>query len=367
MKTEGRTDYLPKLTVFLVAVLIVVGVWFFKGQSFRLYASMFFWLYDVTKLVWLSIILVSVVQNIFFLPLQIIGTRVWPKVKEFESELERTNTDDQYFVFHKKVRTGDSSIIFYILNFVLLAIAFFSAGRVFLLDFYNEHSKIDPWFLYKVVPYPEYPLQGTIFSFPFFKVTKTVAMEWDKIIGIWLWIVAIMVVLRLVWWIVRIVLKNNSTILRFRIGYNRLLLMMSGIAGTVMVLSTILLRHIPVSFEYVQLTADLAKQNTTFNIVTAVATFFAAIYSGYKHNNEGREDAIKKGMPKMAVNKVFLSAMKTTLRNGIILAVFAYVVTHQMPCSHDLSVLSFEFIYVISPLYMGYLTPKKVEPSAIKE
>lgn len=359
MKTEGKADYVPKLTIFLVLALLVIGIWFFKGQSFRLYASMFFGLYDVTGLIWLSIILVSVLQNIFFLPLQMIGTRVWPKVKEFEAELEKTNTDDQYFVFHKKIQGGDSSIIFYVFNFVLLAIAFFSAGRVFLLDFYSQHNKINSWFLYKFIPYPEYPLNGTIFNFPWFKITKIVSWDWSQIMDMWLWIVGIMVALRLIWWIVRIALKNNAQILKFRIKYNRLLLALGGVAGTILILSTIFLRNIPVGFEYLNLTADLAKQNTVFNIITAIATFFAAIYSGYRHNSEGRRDAIAEGMDKSAVDKVFLNAMKVTMRNGVMLAIFAYVVTHQMPCSHDLSVLSFEFIYVISPLYMNKLTPKK--------
>ena len=185
------------------------------------------------------------------------------------------------------------------------------------------------------------------------------AWDWSQIINMWLWIVGVLVALRLVWWLVRIVLKNNPKILKFRIGYNRMLFTLSGVAGTIMVLSTIFLRHIPVAVEYFTFTANLAKQNTTFNIVTAVATFFAAIYSGYRHNNEGREDAIKEGIPKNLVDKIFLNEMKVTMRNGIILAVFAYTVTHMMPCSHDLSVLSFEFIYVISPLYMGFITPKK--------
>jgi hypothetical protein len=142
-----------------------------------------------------------------------------------------------------------------------------------------------------------------------------------------------------------------------------LLLALSGVAGTVLILSTIFLRNIPVGFEYVNLSADLAEQNTAFNIITAIATFFAAIYSGYKHNNEGRVDALAEGIPKNVVDKLFFGAMKVTMRNAVLLAVFAYAVTHQMPCSHDLSVLAFEFIYVVSPLYMGYLTPKKKNPS----
>ncbi|MBP9818117.1 hypothetical protein KBC75_05235 [Candidatus Shapirobacteria bacterium] len=351
---------MPKLTLFMIVVMVAVFWWFARGGSFRLYASMFFGLYDLTGIVWLSIILVSVVQNIVFLPLQIIGARMWPKVREFESELEKSKTDDQYFLFQKKIHTGDSPVIFYVLNFVLLAIAFISAGRVFLLDFYNEHIHLK--YLYDWIPYPQYPLKGTIFYFPWFKINSTMAMDWNFIFRIWLYVIAFMVFWRLVWLLAKFFLKKNLTILKIRIRYNQLLVAIGGVMGTVLIVSTFVLRHIPTSVSYVTLVADLAKQNTAFNIITAVATFFAAIHSGHKHNKEGAEEAKKEGIPKEIIDRVYREAMKVTYRNGLLLAGFAYAVTHQMPCSHDLSVLAFEAIYVMSPLWMGLLT-KRSNPS----
>lgn len=135
--------------------------------------------------------------------------------------------------------------------------------------------------------------------------------------------------------------------------------------GTLLIVSTYFLRNIPTSISYVTLVADLTKQNTAFNIVTAIATFFAAVHSGHKHNQEGAEDAKKEGVPQNVIDDVYREAMKVTYRNGLLIAVFAYWITHQMPCSHDLSVLAFEAIYVISPWYMGYLTKKK--PVALVE
>lgn len=360
---SDRASYMPKLTLFLVVAMAIIFWWFLRGGSFRLYASLYFSLYHVTHSVWLSIILVSVVQNVVFLPLQIIGARMWPKVREFEKALEDSKEDDQYFLFKKKVTTGDSPVIFYVFNFVLLAIAFISAGRVFLLDFYHEY--IDRKYLYDWVPYPEYPLKGTVFKFPWFSVNDTVSLEWSTIGHIWLYVIGFMVALRLIWMMTKFFLKKNKTILVFRIRYNRLLVAIGGVVGTLLIASTYLLRNIPVSVSYTTLVADLAVQNTAFNVITAIATFFAAVHSGHKHNKEGAEDAKKEGIPQKIIDEVYRGAMKITYRNALMIAVFAYWITHQMPCSHDLSVLAFEAIYVISPLYMGYLTKKPVQPDTV--
>ena len=104
-------------------------------------------------------------------------------------------------------------------------------------------------------------------------------------------------------------LKKNQTLLKFRIRYNRLLVAIGGVMGTMLIVSTFILRHIPTSISYVTLVADLAKQNTMFNIVTAVATFFAAIHSGHKHNEEGAKDAEKEGIPKEIIDRVYREAM----------------------------------------------------------
>jgi hypothetical protein len=48
---------------------------------------------------------VAVVQNIAFLPLRFLGEITWPKLKEFEEELElEKNKDDQSFLLRKNTR-----------------------------------------------------------------------------------------------------------------------------------------------------------------------------------------------------------------------------------------------------------------------
>jgi len=308
----------------------------------------------------LSIILVSILQNFIFLPLRIIGERYWTDIKQFEHELDKTREEDQYILMNKKVREGDPSLVFYIVNFVTLAIAFISAGRIFLLEFY--HTKISTGFLYHFIPYPDYPLQGTVFKFPILHITKTYSLDWNIILNIILACLAIMIILRVLWYLVRFILTRNKKILELRIGYNRLLLFLGGFIGTFVVLAILLLRNIPVAAEIIIWSADLSKQNTAFNIVTAVATFFAAIYSGYKHHSEASRDAKKVGIPDNIIATVFKKNMQISFRNGILLAAFAYAVTHMLPCSHDLSVLAFETLYVLSPVTFDLLIPKKKTP-----
>lgn len=354
---------MPRITFLIVGLLLLVTYWFLRGGSFILYASMFFGVYYITNVVWISIIAVSLLQNLAFLPLRVIGEKLLPDFKDFEEALENTKGDDQQLMVKKRMREGDASVLVYILNFVLVAIAFVSAGRVFLLDFYYE--KISSHYLYHFIPYPGYPLKGTIFHFPFLKITQTFALPWSTIFLVWLVIVAVMVVARLLWRLVRRILWKNKKILNARIAYNKILMMGSGIVGILLIVSTLFLRHIPSGAQFIWLTADLSRQNTVFNIVTAVCTFFATIYVGYKHNREAAKNAEIRGVAAEAISKAMRSQMKITLRNAVCLAVFAYWLTHQMPCSHDLSVLAFEGIYIIAPytidaFVMGKLKAKPV-------
>lgn len=359
-KIDNAGVRMPKLTFLIVGGLIFLAIWFMRGGSFILYASMFFGLYDITKIVWLSIILVSLVQNIAFLPLRLLGEKMRPDFKDFEDTLDEIKREDeQYLLVQKKIQEGDTAVLVYLLNFVLVAIAFVSAGRIFLLDFYQH--QISQHYLYNFIPYPDYPLRGTIFHFPFIKITQTTAVSWSTIFLIWGIIIGVMVAARLLWVVVvKYFLRKSKRFLNWRIAYNRLILFFSGFIVTLLILSTIFLRHIPTVIEPLTLAADLSKQNTTFNIITAIASFFAALYAGVSHSREGAREARAKGISEKVIRQVLKAKDKITIRNGILLALFAYFATHLLPCSHDLSVLAFEAIYILSPYTIDAFIMKKV-------
>lgn len=357
---DNSRKWMPFVTFLFFVFLIFLGFWIAHRGNFRLYGSIFFLLYAGTQQVWLSIFLVSLVQNIIFLPFRVINHRFHPELKNFEEELKEAQQEkEQQILLTKKITEGNISIIFYILNFILLALAFFSAARFFLLDFYTH--KISRDYMYSFVPYPEYPLKGIVFKFPFFEVTKSLALEWKTIFLFWGAIFGFIILLRFLWRLVRFFLSKNKNILSFRIKYNRFLIFFGGFIMTLFLFSLYFLRHIPLSFRWFYLTADLSQQNTEFNIITAIATFFATMYSGFKSSRQGIKEARANKIPEDIIKKVTKQKLGRSFRNGFALAVSAYFITHMMPCSHDLSVLSFELVYILAPYTIDRLliSPKK--------
>jgi len=188
------------------------------------------------------------------------------------------------------------------------------------------------------------------------------AVSWGKIVYVWGLLFVILAALKLLWRVVRPLLTRNEKILGVRISYNRFLTLVGGIVGTIMILTTIFLRNIPLGAEIVWWSADLSKQNLTFNIITAICTGLATIYGGYQHNKVVVAEAKIKNIPEEVVAKVTKAKMRESVKNGILLGIFALWVTRLMPSSHDLSVLAFEACYVLSPLTFDQLIPKKSKP-----
>jgi len=351
---DNSRHWLPWITTFLLIFLIYLCIWFLRGGSFRLYASLFFSLYFVTRKVWVSVLLIGVVQNIIFIPLRLIGNAMDQPLKDFEDELDTMETKDQQLVFTKKIREGNSAIVYYIFNFFVNAIAFFSAGRIFLIDFYTDPLKLQKMnLLYKWVPYPEYPLKGTIFPFPFFKITDTMAVSWNTIFMVIGGTVLFFIGLRLIWRLVRFLFKKNQKILYVRIRYNRMLAAIGGFSGVLIIGLTYLLRHFPTAFAGLLLKVDLTRQNTPMNFVTAVGTFITTIHAGYKGNSLAAKEARLSGIPENVVKKVFKEKMKTSFKNALILGAGAFFITNQIPSAFELSVATFEVMYMIYPYTFG--------------
>jgi len=369
-KIDNSRLWMPVATTALVIFLVAAAIWFFKGGSFRLYASAFFGLYFVTGQIWVSVLMIGIMQNIVFLPLRFIGMRMSDSFKDFEEKIEKKRDAEAYIVFTEKVKKGDLSIIFYIFNFVVNAIAFLSAGRIFLIDFYTK--KLDPNLLYKWIPYPDYPLVGTDFRFPFFKITETVSVSWLKILYIWLGISLFFAAIKFIWRILKWFLSKNERLLNARINYNKIMLQTGGFSGTLLLVSIILLRNFPVKFQNWLLVADLTRQNTTMNMVTAVGTFLTTLHAGYTRARIDTEIAEKRGIDEKIRKSVMKSKMRRSFKNALILGAGAFLLTNQIPCAFELSVAMFEVLYILSPytfdrilINAGANRQKKVEELAI--
>lgn len=363
--TKGRLSW---ITAILLIFLIFLFVWFFRGGSFRLYASIFFSLYYLTRQVWLSVLLIGIIQNIAFIPLRIIGSIFDQPLKDFEEELGKQDDGQQLVIFTKKVKHGSLSLVFYIFNFFVNAIAFFSAGRIFLIDFYTDPLKLKNMnLLYKWVPYPDYPLKGTDFKFPFFKITQTYALPWSTIFSLIGGIILFLVILRLIWRLFRFLFKKNQKILYARIRYNRFLSLIGGSSIFLTLVIIFILRHIPTAVEGILLVVDLTRQNTPMNFITAVGTFITTIHAGYKHNSLAAKQAKLAGIDPKVIKKVFKDQMRNSLKNAFILGSGAFLITNQIPSAFELSVATFEVIYMIYPYTFGrfvHLGTKNLKPKS---
>ena len=345
---DNSHRWMPFTTTLLLVGLIVLIVWFFKGGSFRFYASAFFGLYYLTRRIWVSVILIGIGQNLLFLPMRFISLKLSTSLKDFQDELDKIKTEkDQYFLFTEKVKQGNVALVFYIFNFILNAIAFFSAGRIFLIDFYSQ--KLDPSLLYSYIPYPRYPLLGTDFNFPFFKITQTTALGWSTISQIFLVLLALFVIPRLLWRLVKIFLGKNKKVLSVRINYNRFLLKVGGFGGSLFLLTLFVLRHLPTSAVGIMLQADLTRPNRSMNLITAIGTFITTLHAGYIRHRLSVKKARQNDIPTKIIDRVFKQRMRQSVKNAFILGIGAFVVTSQIPSAFELSVATFEVLYILSP------------------
>lgn len=345
---DNSRAWMPIATFFIIVFSIVLFVWFFRGGSFQLYASIFFGLYYLTGQIWLSVILLGFLQSVAFLPLRFISLKMSTSLKSFEDELDRLkNSDEQYILFQEKVKKGDFAIIFYIFYFLISAIAFFSAGRLFLIDFYN--LPLDPKLIYDFIPYPQYPLVGSDFHFPFFQVNQTFAISWKYIIYFWLGFSLFFAVLHFVWRLLRFFLSKNESILKFRIGYNKILFSLGGAGLTIILVSTFILRHLPSDVSFIWLVADLTRQNSTMNLITAIGTFLTVMIAGLKDNSIAAKNLKSSGVDPEVVAQIIRGRSRQSFQNALILGIGAYVVTSQIPSAFELSVATFEVIYILSP------------------
>lgn len=359
---DNSRQWLPFATTFLILFLLVVGIWFLRGGSFRLYASIFFGFYYLTHQIWISVLLIGIAQNLIFLPLRFIWLKFSTSLKQMEEEFDAIKSNnDQYFLLTKKVKEGNLAVIFYIFSLVLNIIAFFSAGRIFLIDFYTK--RLDPNLLYSFIPYPQYPLNGTNFYFPFFKITETHAFSWISIFRVWLYLVIVLVAFRLFWRLTKFILHRSRRLLSVRISYNRLVIAVSGIIGSVFIISFILFRHFPVGLAPLWLAANLTRQNTTMNFITALATFITTLHAGYIRHRLSLRQAVKAGFPKDDIELLFRQRMRQSFSNAVILGLGAFFVTNQIPCAFELSVATFEVLYILAPYTLDrFLT--SINPSS---
>jgi len=349
---KNRLKSIPIRTTLSIGLIIFLFYALFSGMTIQFYASFTFLFYSWIGEMWLSVIALGVFQTILMIPIRAINLRISANVKEFEERLEKLkNQDDAYLIFKKRFIKGDTSLLFYSIDFLIAVIAFFSLGKLFLTDFYN--TQLDPKLLYSFTPYPKYPIQGRIFSIPYIWFTKTIDFGMQNVWFAWKMIILFMVVVGIVrfFYVRRFDKKDNQAIITFK----NFIKFLNGSYILIFFISWYLVRHFPNAWQIKIFSGDVAFQNTRFNMVTAVATFITILWLDVPKIIKKSELAIHEGISEVIVNQTQIEMFFNSFKNALILGLGAFFITNQIPCAFELSVFTLEIISWISPLTLDRL------------
>jgi len=85
------------------------------------------------------------------------------------------------------------------------------------------------------------------------------------------------------------------------------------------------------------------------NFITAVGTFLTTIHAGLTRIKIDSEILRLQGVAQKAITELSREKIRESLRNALILGAGAFFVTNHIPCAFELSVATFELLYILSP------------------
>jgi hypothetical protein len=363
-----RTAKIPSLsTIFSTLIIIIIILALLTGETYRFYASALFLFYSLTKRMWISVICLGIFQTILMIPLRIINLLKSAHIKEFQEKLDEIEKKDQYFVLKKKIRKGERVALFYIVNFLLQTISYFSIGRLFLIDFYTK--RLSPKLLYSFVPYPDYPIRERIFRIPYVWFTKTIDLGMDKVLIVWAVLFALQIAVYVAIYIYKKFIKTPpqdtpQTKLLRKVGRYT-----SGYLVLFFFLSWLLIRHLPLGWEFRIFSGDVSIPNRTLNFITAVATFITLVWLNIPKIEKKEKLARAAKIPEEIIFQTQKDMLKETLRNATIVGLGAYYITNYIPAAFELSIFTLEIISWLSPFTLDriILSTTKNSKSQLKD
>ena len=330
-------------------LLLLILYAFFSGLMTQFYASIVFGFYAVTNKMWVSVILLGVFQTILLIPLRIIRVRRGQNIQEFQDE---TSELEHSILQQKKLKQqfnfGNSTFLFYLVDFMIQLTSFLSIGRLFLKDFYSV--PLNPRWLYSFIPYPEYPIQDRIFQLPYFVVSKTHDFGFMGVVILLILFSVVMIGIELFRRWKKSNVQSNHTPLsqlpaRYVVTYGLI----------IVIVSWVLAHHFPIGLEYKIFTGDVAVPNTKLNTVTAIVTFVTLLWFGYKRigrvSELARQEGVSNGVIERTERRIFSDSVKTSTFVGL----GAYFITNHIPSAFELSVFTLEVISLASPLTLDKL------------
>lgn len=364
MDDNKKLRKVPYPAIFGVVVLIIFFYWFFSGTLYNFYANIVFFFYSLTHSIWLSVILLGACQTLLMIPFRIIRLLDFKKIREFSGDtLDINETAAQQTFLKRQFKQGNWTFTLYLIDFVVQLTSYISIGKLFLTDFYNK--PLNPDILYSFVKYPEYPILDRFFKIPYPIVTKTIDFGWEALLYVWLLIIVVELIISIVSsTIIRVRRKKEEEVEEKLPEKRRLSSKYMITYGVIFIFfSYLLVRHFPAGMRLGIFTGDVAFQNTTFNTVTAVATFLTLMYFGINDIIRKGQIARDLGISQKTIDATQKRLFSGTFSRAILIGMGAFFITNQIPSAFELSIFTLEVISLLSPLTLDKLilraAPKK--------
>ena len=332
---------------------------------------------------WISVMLLGIFQTLLMIPFRVIRIVKSNNIQEFQQTIDKLKKEEQQtFVLRKRFRQGNTTFLFYSVDFVMQIVSYISLGRLFLTDFYN--TNINPEHLYSWIKYPTYPIQDTWFKIPYPDVTKTIDLGWKVLLPVWIGLV----ILQLIILIFKNANKNKQDKLETTAALekkaqeeleqkakdkkdnkkldfgdiskeivpekmlsksNPLGRYATGYLLLFMILAWILIRHFPINWRLGIFSGDVTIPNRTFNTVTAIATFITMMWHSIPKIVRKGNLAEKMGISKKVIEKTQKEMFKESLFAAALVGLGAFYITNQIPSAFELSIFTLEVISLLSP------------------
>lgn len=339
---------LPRLSSLLAAgFLVLITVYFFNGKILQFYASALFSFYALTGSIWISVVLLGVFQTLLMIPLRVVRIKKSVNIDEFQKYIHKAaQAKEQHFLIKKNFREGNRTFLFYAVDFMIQLTTFMTIGRLFLRDFYNY--SLDPNLLYSFVPYPEYPIQDTLFKLPYIAATGTKQLGWIAILFTW----ALLLLVKFISILAQKMISDSpdqkdkkgiSTI-------KKILAFSGGKIVVVMIVVAFLFQHFPEGLEFRIFSGSVALPNRTFNTVTAVMTFITMLWFGVQKVRRKTKLAYKMKLEEEIITTAQRAMLRETISTATFVGLGAFFITNQIPCAFELSIFTFEVISMLSPI-----------------
>lgn len=343
---KPKKKYPSLSTIFSVLVLILLLYLFLHGDVYRFYASFLFLFYSWTQRIWVSVVMLGIFQTLIMLPMRAVNLTRSRHIKDFQEKIAKIkNESEQYFILKQNVQQGNRIALYYIVNFTIQLVSYFSIGRLFLIDFYTK--PLNPELLFSFVKYPTYPIKDLFFKIPYVQPIKTTDLGMEVVLLAWALVFIVQVTIKI---LKRSFAKKQASSTPQAQTAKKIINYSDSFSLFIYLGLYLLLRHFPIAWQGRIFTGDVSIPNRTLNTITALGTFITILWLDIPKIRHKVNLARSQNIDEKIVFSTLKDLVKQTLFSATIVGLGAYYITNHIPCAFELSIFTFEIISWISPL-----------------